>query len=71
MKDKQYKYAWQKLKETLMQKYPEFCHKADASNGDWEKGFLLMTIDILQYMDSLDNTHEFSNLLHDMNRSGK
>ncbi|MBN6849447.1 hypothetical protein JRF73_00480 [Staphylococcus saprophyticus] len=66
MKDREYKDAWQELKETLMQKYPEFCYKADVSNGDWEKGFLLMTIDILQYMDSLDNTNEFSNLLSDL-----
>lgn len=66
MKDREYKDAWQELKETLMQKYLEFCYKADVSNGDWEKGFLLMTIDILQYMDSLDNTNEFSNLLSDL-----
>lgn len=66
MKDKEYKKIWQKLKETLIQKYPECCHKADVSNGDWERGELSAVVSVLYHMDKLDETREFSNLLEDM-----
>lgn len=50
-----YKNAWQKLKE---EKISDYITWPNAEKRD----------DILR-MDELDGTHEFSNLLHDMNRS--
>src|SRR5699024_8191483 len=58
--------AWEKLKELLMEEYPEFAHLADVSNGDWERGLLVKHEDMLYYMDKLDGTNEFSNLLSDL-----
>lgn len=58
--------AWEKLKELLMEEYPEVAHLADVSNGDGERGLLVKHEDILYYMDKLDGTNEFSNLLSDL-----
>ncbi len=52
-----YKNAWQTLKE---EKISDYITWPNAEKRD----------DILR-MDELDATNEFSNLLHDMNRSGK
>lgn len=66
MKDREYKDAWQELKDKLLSDYPGVEHLADVSNGDWERGELSKHEDILRRMDKLDNTNEFSNLLSDM-----
>lgn len=66
MKDRDYKDAWQELKDKLLSDYPTVEHLADVSNGDWERGLLSKQREILFYMDKLDNTDEFSNLLIDM-----
>jgi len=58
--------AWEDLKEVLMEEYPEVAHLADVSNGDGERGLLVKHEDILYYMDKLDGTNEFSNLLSDL-----
>ncbi|WP_210123989.1 MULTISPECIES: hypothetical protein [unclassified Staphylococcus] len=52
MSDKQYKYAWQELKEEKMNNYITW---PNAEKRD----------DLLR-MDQLDNTNEFSNLLSDL-----
>ena len=66
MKDKEYKDAWQELKDKLLREYPTVDHEVYVSNGDWERGLLSKQREILFYMDKLDNTNEFSNLLSDL-----
>ncbi|MDW4448829.1 hypothetical protein QI117_00245 [Staphylococcus saprophyticus] len=66
MKDREYKDAWQKLKDKLLSDYPTVEHLADVSNGDWERGELSKHEDILRHMDQLDGTKQFSKLLSDM-----
>ncbi|MDW3871231.1 hypothetical protein QI301_12285 [Staphylococcus saprophyticus] len=66
MKDREYKDAWEKLKDKLLRDYPTVEHLADVSNGDGERGELSKHEDILRHMDQLDNTNEFSNLLSDL-----
>lgn len=55
MKDREYKDVWQTLKEEKINNYITY---PNAEKRD----------DLLR-MDQLDGTKEFSNLLHDMNRS--
>lgn len=57
MKDREYKDAWQTLKEEKINNYITY---PNAEKRD----------DLLR-MDRLDNTKEFSNILHDMNREDK
>ncbi|MEB8071598.1 hypothetical protein NGH54_12810 [Staphylococcus xylosus] len=66
MKDREYKEAWQTLKDKLLIEYPSVVHLADVSLGDWERGLLSKQREILFYMDKLDKTNEFSNLLSDL-----
>ena len=66
MKDKQFKDAWQELKDKLLSDYPTVEHLADVSNGDWERGELSKHEEVLEHMDFLDGTNEFSNLLSDL-----
>lgn len=66
MKDREYKVAWQELKDKLLSDYPTVEHLADVSNGDWERGELSKHEDILRHMDKLDGTKQFSKLLSDM-----
>ena len=66
MKDREYKVAWQELKDKLLSDYPTVEHLADVSNGDWERGELSKHEDILSHMDQLDGTKQFSKLLSDM-----
>lgn len=40
MGDKEYKAAWQTLKDTMLEDYPTVDHEADVSNGDGERGVL-------------------------------
>lgn len=60
MKDKQYKYAWQKLKEDYIQNYIQACK---------EDRFLVQKQHygaVIYAMDCYDGTNEFSNLLSDL-----
>lgn len=58
--------AWDSLKELLMKEYPSVVHLADVSNGDDERGQMNKHEEVLEYMDKLDGTNEFSNLLSDL-----
>lgn len=69
MKDREYRDAWNTLKDTMLEEYPAVDHEADVSNGDAKRGVLSTYEKVLNQMDKLDGTYEFSNLLHDMNRS--
>lgn len=82
MKDREYREAWENFKEELLQGYIkqwqrvervkhrnyEGYPKARLSDVAYERGKLgQMTVE-LHFLDQLDGTHEFSNLLADMNR---
>ena len=69
MKDKEYKNAWQTLKEGLLTEYPYLVRVWESTNGEGEHAEMSTVNEILERMDQLDGTHEFSNLLDDMNRS--
>ncbi|GEQ05532.1 hypothetical protein EKQ61_03255 [Staphylococcus gallinarum] len=58
--------AWDTLKELLMKEYPEVAHLAHVSNGEGERGEISKHGEVLEHMDKLDGTNEFSNLLSDM-----
>ncbi|MEN3090735.1 MAG: hypothetical protein ABC378_13115 [Staphylococcus pseudoxylosus] len=58
--------AWDALKELLMKEYPEVAHLADVSNGDGERGEMSKHEEVLEHMDKLDGTNEFSNSLSDL-----
>jgi hypothetical protein len=83
MKDREYREAWENFKEELLQDYIEQrqrvervkrrnyegYQKAGLIDVAYERGKLgQMTVE-LHFLDELDGTHEFSNLLDDMNRS--
>lgn len=55
--------AWDSLKELLMKEYPSVVHLADVSNGEGERGEMNKHEEVLEYMDKLDGTNEFSKLL--------
>lgn len=70
MKDKEYKDAWQKLKEEKIRKFVKLHNliiKGYEDEGDYLR-YQEQCQELIE-MDQLDGTHEFSNLLHDMNRS--
>lgn len=69
MKDRQYKAIWQELKEKLLRDYPTVVHSADVSNGEGERGEMNKHEEVLEHMDKLDGTNEFSNLLSDIEMS--
>ena len=69
MKPKDYERAWHELKDKLLSEYPAVTHLADVSNGDWERGELSKHVEVLERMDKLDGTNEFSNLLSDLEMS--
>ncbi|MDN6414820.1 hypothetical protein OXR01_13065 [Staphylococcus gallinarum] len=58
--------AWNRLKELLIKEYPEVVHLAEVSNGEGERGEMSKHGEVLEHMDKLDGTNEFSNLLRDM-----
>ncbi|WP_239706122.1 MULTISPECIES: hypothetical protein [unclassified Mammaliicoccus] len=66
MKDRDYKEAWQTLKESKTQKYI----LTRNAYGTKHIAAIIHSID-LEKMDELDDTHEFRNLLDDMNREDK
>ncbi|RIN79451.1 hypothetical protein [Mammaliicoccus sciuri] len=65
MKDREYKEAWQKLKEEMKQDYIV----TKQVNDEMALRDLALLDDYLKRIDELDGTNEFSNLLDDMNRS--
>lgn len=83
MKDREYKEVWENFKEKLLQDYikqkqrvervkrrsHEGYTKAILSDVSYERGKLGQMIVELHLLDELDGTKEFSNILHDMNRS--
>lgn len=66
MAKKNYENMWHDLKEELLAEYPLLVRVWGYTTAE-----MCQTSEILRRMDELDGTHEFSNLLHDMNRSGK
>ena len=69
MAKKNYENMWRKLKEELLAEYPFLERVWGSTSGEGEHAEMSKTNEILRRMDELDGTHEFSNLLHDMNRS--
>lgn len=66
MKDREYKEAWQTLKEKKIQ---EYIRLHEGIEGFFAVDDMQILASDLIEMDKLDGTKEFSNLLHDMNRS--
>ena len=66
MKNREYKDAWQELKEEIR---VMFVYGSDLPKGTPSKYMNEAYGIVFEKMDELDGTHEFSNLLHDMNRS--
>lgn len=66
MKDREYKDAWQELKEILMEKYKKFSQKEEISIGIQEQAELFSVVKILYKMDKLDDSDEFNSLLDDL-----
>ena len=71
MKNREYKDTWQTLKEELLTEYPYLVRVWESTNGEGEHAEMCKANEILERMDELDGTHEFSNLLDDMNREDK
>ena len=73
MKDREYKDAWKTLKEEMLESYVNYeRQKRINKNVGFHKileGAQISLAPVLEEMDELDGTHEFSNLLHDLNRS--
>ncbi|MFQ3901766.1 hypothetical protein ABLV98_15510 [Staphylococcus sp. 50Mo3-1] len=66
MKDREYKDAWQELKEILMEKYKKFSQKEEKYIGIWEQAELFSVVKVLYKMDKLDDSDEFNSLLDDL-----
>lgn len=63
--------AWQTLKEELLTDYPFLERVWESTSGEGEHAEMSTANEILERMDQLDGTHEFRNLLEDMNREDK
>ena len=63
--------AWQTLKEELLTEYPYLVRVWESTHGEGEHAEMSKANEILERMDELDGTHEFRNLLDDMNREDK
>lgn len=61
--------AWQTLKEEMITEYPYLVRGWESTNGEGEHAEMCKANEILERMDQIDGTHEFSNILHDINRS--
>ena len=65
-----YKKEWQKLKQWVITDYITLSREEETpANVETLLGEIIRLEKIGEYMDWLDGTHEFSNLLDDMNRS--
>ncbi|WP_204243491.1 hypothetical protein [Mammaliicoccus sciuri] len=71
MPKKNYENMWHELKEELLAEYPFLVIVWGSTSGEGEHAEMSKANEILKRMDELDGTYEFSNLLDDMNRSGK
>lgn len=60
--------AWIDLKKEMAEMYPVLVIDVETTNGEWEKGMLYQLGKNLRRMDELDGTHEFRNLLSDLER---
>ena len=69
MKDREYREAWHTLKDEMITEYPYLVRVWVSTSGEGEHAEMSKVNEILERMDELDGTNEFSNLLHDMNRS--
>ncbi|MCJ0913255.1 hypothetical protein MTW86_01510 [Mammaliicoccus sciuri] len=69
MPKKNYENMWHKLKEELLAEYPFLDRVWKSTSGEGEHAEMCKANEILRRMDELEGTHEFSNLLDDMNRS--
>ena len=58
--------AWDALKEILMREYPQLIRMWESTHGEGEHAEYCKANEILERMDKLDNTNEFSNLLSDL-----
>nr|WP_145425922.1 hypothetical protein [Staphylococcus haemolyticus] len=69
MKNNDYKRAWLELKEKKLKEYPSL-HDLHWPEGkcysDYDNGRLEKLENVLMKMDQLDGTHEFQNLLSDL-----
>ena len=67
--------AWQTLKEESLKSYTKLVEKSKSADNDTThlllEGALISLGKKLIRMDELDGTHEFRNLLEDMNREDK
>lgn len=67
--------AWQTLKEESLKSYTKLVEKSKSADNDTthllSEGALISLGKKLIRMDELDGTHEFRNLLEDMNREDK
>lgn len=75
MKDREYKDAWQELKDKLTEDYIEQIryinqHSITGADDTWSSGWNMSTAQQLytdlHLMNKLDHTNEFSNLLSDL-----
>ncbi|MDO0948201.1 hypothetical protein [Mammaliicoccus sciuri] len=68
-----YEKAWQTLKEESLKSYAKLEGQSKSTDNNTThlllEGAQISLAAKLDMMDQLDGTHEFSNLLHDMNRS--
>ncbi|EHM72927.1 hypothetical protein [Staphylococcus epidermidis] len=60
--------AWIDLKTEMAEMYPVLVIDVETTSGDFESGMLYQLGKHLRRMDELDGTHEFQNLLSDLER---
>ena|SRR5699024_181921 len=58
--------AWEELKGLLMKEYPQLIRMWESTHGEGEHAEYCKANEILERMDKLDGTNEFSNLLSDL-----
>ena len=67
-----YKKEWDRLKQRVITDYITLSREEEnADNVETLAGEIIRLEKVGEYMDWLDDTHEFSNLLDDMNREDK
>lgn len=73
MKDREYKEVWQKIKAEMLESYANYeGQKCINKNMGFHKileGAQISLAPVLEEMDKLDGTNEFSNLLSDIGMS--
>lgn len=58
--------AWEEFKGLLMEEYPQLIRMWESTHGEGEHAEYCKANEILERMDKLDGTNEFSNLLSDL-----